>query len=258
MRSRRSGQVDVLHDAAEILPGGAFGRRGAQPVAGGVIAYPALLATGLLPAVWSVAVILGAAARYWRDVHGPLRDLAAPAALGRALAQAARLNYLHGGGEECYDGGDDPSPARRRLHHAVCYGFTACFASTVSAAVLQDVMGSPPPYPLLSVPVVLGTVGGAGMIAGCTGLAVLKRRGDAASTVGDYSLLIGLGLLATTGMLTLLLRSTPVYGTALVAHLTTIVVCFGVAPYSTFVHGVYRFLALVQDNLERAADSSRY
>jgi hypothetical protein len=36
------------------------------------------------------------------------------------------------------------------------------------------------------------------------------------------------------------------------------VVCFGVAPYSTFVHGVYRFLALVQDNLERAADSSRY
>jgi citrate/tricarballylate utilization protein len=96
------------------------------------------------------------------------------------------------------------------------------------------------------------------MIAGCTGLAVLKRRGDAASTVGDYSLLIGLGLLATTGMLTLLLRSTPVYGTALVAHLATIVVCFGVAPYSTFVHGVYRFLALVQDNLERAADSSRY
>ena len=223
-----------------------------------VIAYPALLATALLPAVWSVTVILRAAARYWRDIHGPLRDLAAPAVLGRALAQAARLSYLRGGGEDCYEAGDDPSPARRRWHHAVSYGFAACFASTLSAAVLQDLMGSPPPYPLLSVPVVLGTVGGAGMIAGCAGLAVLKRRGDTTVTVGDYSLLIGLGLLAATGMLTLLLRSTPAYGTALVVHLATIVVCFGVAPYSTFVHGVYRFLSLVQDNLERTHDMSRY
>lgn len=218
-----------------------------------ILAYPALVAVALVPAAWSVTVILAAAARYWRDTHGPLRDLAAPSALGSAFVQAARLSYLRGGGEDCYgdDAAPDPSPARRRWHHAVSYGFTASFASTVSAAMLQDIMGSQPPYPLLSVPVVLGSAGGVSMIAGCAGLAILKRRSGVPQAVSDYSLLIGLGLLAGTGMLTLLLRATPVYGTALVVHLATIVVCFGIAPYSTFVHGVYRFLALVQDNLER-------
>ena len=220
-----------------------------------ILAYPALIAVALVPAAWSATVILAAAARYWRDTHGPLRDLAAPSALGSAFMQAARLSYLRGGGEDCYGDGAaaDPSPTRRRWHHAVSYGFTACFASTVSAAVLQDAMGSAPPYPLLSVPVVLGTAGGVAMVAGCTGLAFLKRRSAIPQAASDYSLLIGLGLLAGTGMLTLLLRATPAYGTALVVHLATIVVCFGIAPYSTFVHGVYRFLALVQDNLERTA-----
>jgi citrate/tricarballylate utilization protein len=52
-------------------------------------------------------------------------------------------------------------------------------------------------------------------------------------------------------MLTLLLRATPAYGVLLVAHLTTIVICFVVAPYTRFVHAGYRFLALVADNIER-------
>jgi hypothetical protein len=36
-----------------------------------------------------------------------------------------------------------------------------------------------------------------------------------------------------------------------VAHLTTIVVCFAVVPYTRFMHAVYRFLAIVADNIER-------
>jgi hypothetical protein len=66
----------------------------------------------------------------------------------------------------------------------------------------------------------------------------------------DYGLLIGLGLLALTGMLTLLLRATPAYGLVLVTHLTTIVVCLSLAPYTRFVHSVYRFLAIAADNIE--------
>jgi citrate/tricarballylate utilization protein len=62
-------------------------------------------------------------------------------------------------------------------------------------------------------------------------------------------------------MLTLLLRATPAYGLVLVTHLTTIVVCLGVAPYTRFVHSVYRFLAIAADNIESrqagAAGSSR-
>jgi citrate/tricarballylate utilization protein len=116
---------------------------------------------------------------------------------------------------------------------------------------MQDVMGIPPPYPLLSVPVIAGTAGGLAMIAGCAGLTVLKRRSDPAPAAADYGLLVGLGLLAFTGMLTLLLRATPAYGLVLVAHLATIVVCFAVVPHTRFMHAVYRFLAIVADNIER-------
>ena len=215
-----------------------------------VLSYPALLVIVLLPCAWSAAVMLRATARYWHDTHGPLRDLADWSALRKALVYAASLRYLRGRGECSYPG-ENPSPARRRLHAAVFYGSAACSAATVSAAFMQDIMGIPPPYPLLSVPVITGTAGGLAMIAGCTGLTALKRRTDQAPAAADYGLLIGLGLLAFTGMLTLLLRATPAYGLVLVAHLATIVVCFAVVPYTRFMHAVYRFLAIVGDNIER-------
>jgi len=217
-----------------------------------VIPYRALLFVVLLPTVWSVAVLLRGLALYWRDVHGPLRGLLDWRALRQALVDAARLRNMRGGGEECYSSGDDPSPARRRLHGAVAWGFAACFAATVSAAFLQDVLGRPPPYPLLSVPVILGTAGGLSMLAGCAGLIALRRHGGSAQPgVADYGLLIGLGLLALTGLLTLLLRATPAFGLILVIHLATIVVCFAIAPYTRFVHAGYRFLALVADASEQ-------
>ena len=236
----------VLVGATEGL--GALGRHGGPYQ---VIPYPALLVIVLLPTAWSVAVMVRGFALYWRDVHGPLRGLADRRALGSALAAAARLRNMRGGGEECYAAGDDPSPARRLLHGAVAWGFAACFAATVAAAFLQDVLGSPPPYPLLSVPVILGTAGGLSMLAGCAGLIALKRDTGPPPAVADYGLLFGLGLLALTGLLTLLLRATPVFGLILVIHLATIVVCFAIAPYTRFVHAGYRFLALVADAIEQ-------
>ena len=237
-----------------------------------VISYPALLVTVLLPTAWSVAVMLRAMTRYWKDTHGPLRELADRAAWGRALVYAGRLAYLRGGGGDCYYPGANPSPARRRLHAAVFYGFAACFAATLAAALMQDILGIPPQYPLLSAPVILGTAGGLGMITGCAGLFVLARRSDpepgpalggvpgAAQEqtpeqtrgAGDYGLLIGLALLAATGLLTLLLRATPAYGLVLITHLAAIVVCFCIAPYTRFAHSVYRVLAIVADNIEAA------
>jgi citrate/tricarballylate utilization protein len=217
-----------------------------------LISYPALLVIVLLPSAWSVAVLLRGAARYWHDTHGPLRDLADWRAWRTALIRAGRLAYLRGGGADCYYPGADPSPARRRLHAAVFYGFAACFAATVAAAFLQDILGIPPPYPLLSVPVILGTAGGLAMIAGCAGLIALARRSDPALGAADYGLLAGLGLLAATGLLTLLFRATPAYGLILIAHLATIVVCFCLAPYTRFAHAVYRLLAIVADNVEAA------
>jgi citrate/tricarballylate utilization protein len=217
-----------------------------------VIPYPALLVTVALPTAWSAAVMLRAVTGYWHDTHGPLRDLANWRALATALRRAARLEYLRGGGAECPYPGDDPSPARRRLHAAVAWGFATCFAATVAAAFLQDVLGIGPPYPLLSAPVILGTAGGISMLAGCAGLMVLKQRDNPPPSAGDYGLIMGLGLLALTGMLTLVFRDTPAYGLILIAHLATIVICFAIAPYTRMVHAVYRFLAIVADVLEQA------
>jgi citrate/tricarballylate utilization protein len=257
--------VGVLIIALVALTEGIGALWAPRPPAGspyGVIPYPALLVTVALPSAWSVTLLLRAAGRYWRDTHGPLRDLADPRALGRAAARAASLRYLRGGGEDCPYPQDAPSPARRRLHAAVSWGFTACFAATVSAAVMQDFLGVPPPYPLLSAPVLLGTGGGIAMVAGCTGLIALKRRSDPVpapgAAVAGFALLLGLGALAVTGLLTLLLRGTGAFGLVLVIHLTTIAVCIAVAPYTTFPHFIYRYLALAHDTLaDRSAPSAR-
>jgi citrate/tricarballylate utilization protein len=220
-----------------------------------LVAYPALLALTALPAVWGAGVMLAGAARYWRETNGRLRTLMNPRALGRAGVAAVRLRYLRGGGAECSYPDEAPSPIRRRLHTAVFLGFAACFAATVAAAVEQDLLGLSPPYPVLSVPVLLGVAGGAAMLVGCTGLAVLKGRVDPApasaeSTTMDYALLVALDALAGTGLLTLLLRTTALFGPVLTVHLATVVACFAVAPYTKFVHAVYRFLALVCDAAE--------
>jgi citrate/tricarballylate utilization protein len=108
----------------------------------------------------------------------------------------------------------------------------------------------PPPYPVLSAPVLLGTLGGAALIAGCTGLLVLKP-GAGGSRALDVAFLAALLLAAVTGMLTLALRATSALGLALVLHLGALAGLYATAPYGKLVHGVYRFAALLRDATER-------
>jgi citrate/tricarballylate utilization protein len=231
-----------------------------------VIAYPALLVAVGLPALWSVAVMAGSAVRYWRATGG--RGLTSPRALLSALRQAASLRNLRGGGADCSYPTDEPSAARRRLHGLVAWGFACCVGSTVAAAVSQDFAGDPPPYPVLSAPVLLGVIGGAGMVLGCGGLLMLRRRaGEAGAAAGPpredaalarrgYALLAGLLLLAVTGLLTLVGRDTPAFGILLAVHLAAVVACFAIAPYTKFMHVIYRFLALVHDSAAGADDAT--
>jgi citrate/tricarballylate utilization protein len=108
-----------------------------------------------------------------------------------------------------------------------------------------------PPFPLLSLPVVFGVVGGVLLIAGTTGLVLLKTRSEAepassTMTAMDYAFLVLLDLVAITGMLLLILRDTLLMPSVLVVHLGLLVGLFVTAPYGKFVHFVYRYLALAR------------
>ena len=116
-----------------------------------------------------------------------------------------------------------------------------------------------PPYPLLSVPVVLGTLGGLAIVAGCTGLVLLKRRRDQRPTAQDVVALdeAFLGMLiavAVTGLALLAFRATAAMPVLLAVHLGAMAGLFVTAPYGKFVHAVYRSIALVRNAEEQAAD----
>jgi citrate/tricarballylate utilization protein len=236
-----------------------------------VLPYALMLILLGLPALWCAAVLATAAVRCWREIGGSLADLARLRHWPAAIAQAVQLRHMRGtvstvsgtvsgdgGGAGCDYPADAPNQARRRYHLILSYGFLLCVAATVSAAVEQDLLNIAPPYPYLSVPVLTGTLGGIGMLAGGAGLGVLKARSDPArGTSGmrraDYALIIALGVLAGTGLLTLAVRDTAVFGPVLVAHLAAIAVAFAVAPYTKFTHWLYRLLAIYKHTLTGTA-----
>ncbi len=229
-----------------------------------VLPYAVLLSLVGLPAVWCAAVLAAAAVRCWRDIHGPLADLARPRHWLTAVGAAAQLRHMRGtvgavdAGAGCDYPDDAPSAARRRYHLTLGYGFLLCLVSTMSAAVEQDLLDIAPPYPYLSVPVLAGTLGGLGMLTGGAGLLVLKARSDPArGTAGmrrsDYALIVALLVLAATGLLTLAVRETVLFGPVLTAHLTAVAVAFAVAPYTKFSHWLYRLLAIYKNTLTGGA-----
>jgi CitB-like protein len=210
----------------------------------------------LAAVAYSLSVGALAARSYWVATGGGDVKVR-PADVLRATWYALTLRYLRGGGVDCYYPQDDkPSPVRRYLHLLTVAGFGLCIASTVAAAVLQDLLGDQPPYAWLSAPVIAGTVGGVGLLAGCTGLLLLKARssrvtGIAQMTVKDYGLLTALTFLALSGLAVLLTRNTAAFGIILLIHLAAVTLSFASAPYSKFVHVVFRFAALIRDNAEQ-------
>ena len=218
------------HDAMALLFGGAFG-------------YAIL------------AIALGTR-RFWRS-GGPVEGFSF-ASFVRATRDVHTLKYLDGGGMGCMHESERPSDARRRWHHATYYGFLLCFASTTSGTIAHYVFDWPAPYPWWSPTVVLGTLGGIGIVVGPIGLlversrkdpAVRRRGGDAMGLAFLWMLL----LTGVTGLLLLFLRATPAMGLLLAVHLGVVFALFLSFPYGKFVHGIYRYAALVRHAHERRA-----
>src|SRR6185369_12326353 len=127
---------------------------------------------------FSMLALVVAITRFWWDSGERVQELVRLDAWGNAASDAASLEYLGGGGEGCTYPDRRASFARRNCHHLTFYGFMLCFAATTVAAIYHYILGWRAPYPLLSLPVILGTLGGIGLIAGPVGLAWLKSRRD--------------------------------------------------------------------------------
>ena len=109
-------------------------------------------------------------------------------------ADALSLRYLGGGhGEGCNNADDAFTLSRRWLHHFTFYGFLLCFAATSVATLYHYLLDWPAPYPLSSLPVLLGTAGGIGLLVGPAGLFWLNlkrhpQHGDPAQKAMDHGL----------------------------------------------------------------------
>jgi citrate/tricarballylate utilization protein len=231
----------------------------------GVVPHGVLVAVFGIAFGWAIVAIGVGAIRFARAIPSAAPANRPPSrggipAFRQAVRDALTLRHLHGTGQDCVSGEEQRRPWRRWFHHAVMYGFALCFASTAVAALYDGVFAWRAPYAYSSLPVVLGTIGGAGLLVGSTGLWVLRGRrdpalSDPAQAGFDESFLALLAVTSLTGLALLVLRARPVMGPLLLVHLGTVLALFVTLPYGKFVHGVYRFTALVIDAGEREREA---
>ncbi|WP_210209595.1 tricarballylate utilization 4Fe-4S protein TcuB [Undibacter mobilis] len=200
--------------------------------------------------VYSLVALTLSMRAFWRDISGgaPIGGLRP---LLQAVKDAGRLRYLDGGGAGCINDDEEPTDRRKHYHHATFYGFLLCFAATSVATLYHYFLGREAPYPWWDLPVVLGTLGGVGLVVGPIGLLVAKFRRapellDEARFGMDVAFIVMLMLTSVTGLALLVFRATPAMGILLAVHLGVVFALFLTMPYGKFVHGLYRFLALVQ------------
>ncbi|MDO9297607.1 tricarballylate utilization 4Fe-4S protein TcuB [Bradyrhizobium sp.] len=222
-------------------------------------AMAALFGAAFLYAI--VALAMGVRA-FWRDIGEPQifgKDcgmLIDPPSIWQAIKDAGQLRYLDGGGVGCVNEDERPSDLRKIYHHLTFYGFGLCFASTSVATAYHYFWAREAPYPWWDLPVVLGTLGGIGLLIGPAGLLAEKWKRDPVlvdqARMGmDVAFIVMLFLTSLTGMALLLLRDTAAMGALLALHLGVVFSLFITMPYGKFVHGIYRFVALVRYARER-------
>jgi citrate/tricarballylate utilization protein len=200
--------------------------------------------------------------RFWKDISPGDRVRAAPgAALAEAAQDALRLKYLDGGhGQGCNESDDAFTLWRRRFHHFTFYGFLLCFAATSVATLYHYLFGWTAPYTLASLPVLLGTAGGIGLLIGPAGLLWLNLRrhplhGDAAQKPMDRGFIALLLLSSVSGLALLVWRDTAAMTSLLALHLGVVMALFLTLPYGKFAHGIYRSAALLKWAIEKRQPS---
>ena len=222
--------------------------------------FPHGLMVGLFGPVFAFAIVALAVGvrRFWRQEHsGP----ASGAAIAETTGDILRLRYLDGGhGEGCNDADDAFTNARRRFHHFTFYGFLLCFAATCVATVYHYALDWPAPYPIGSLPKILGITGGIAMVIGTVGLFALNlgrhpMAQDPAQRPMDRGFIALLFLTAASGLALMLAAGTGALLLTLCVHLASVMALFLTLPYGKFAHGVYRGAALLKWAIEKRQPS---
>jgi citrate/tricarballylate utilization protein len=192
--------------------------------------------------------------RFWREITpGQVSGVA----VGEAAHYALKLKYLDGGhGEGCNDEDDKFTLRRRMYHHFTFYGFMLCFAATSVATLYHYFLGWQAPYSYTSLPVILGTLGGIGLLIGPVGLFWLNKNrsplhGDKAQQPMDRGFIALLFWTSLTGLALLIWRDTGAMALLLAIHLGVVMALFLTMPYGKFAHGFYRCAALLKSSIEK-------
>ncbi len=192
--------------------------------------------------------------RFWCQISP---GNASGGAYAEAIHDALTLKYLGGGhGEGCNNEDDAFSLWRKRFHHFTFYGFMLCFAATSVATIYHYFLDLHAPYALNSLPVILGTFGGIGLVIGPMGLLYLNLRrdpehGDFSQRPMDRAFIVLLLLISVSGLGLLAYRDTVYMSIWLVIHLGFVMGLFLTMPYGKFAHGVYRGAALLKNAIEK-------
>ncbi|CAG9171631.1 tricarballylate utilization 4Fe-4S protein TcuB [Cupriavidus pampae] len=236
-----------------------------EPLAGNFYAiFPHNLLAAMFGVVFGFAVLaLGiGVTRFWRQVSpGERPDDARGAAIGGAAHDALRLKYLDGGhGQGCNNDDDAFTLARRKFHHFTFYGFMLCFAATAVATLYHYLLDLHAPYPFFSLPVLLGTAGGIGLLIGPAGLLWLNMRRDPRTMdleqrPMDRGFIALLLLTSASGLALLAFRDTSAMAALLAIHLGIVMALFLTLPYGKFAHGIFRSAALLKWNIEKRRPS---
>ena len=208
--------------------------------------------------LYAILALVKSVRAFWRDIGEPIGMRAEVTTIWQAIKDAGQLRYLDGGGVGCFNQDERPTDGVKIFHHFTFYGFLLCFASTCVATSYHYLLWREAPYPWWDLPVVLGSLGGIGLLIGPAGLLILKARRDEvlidkARTGMDTAFLVMLFLTSLTGISLLACRDTAAMGPLLALHLGVVFALFITLPYSKFVHGLYRFVALVRYAMEREA-----
>ncbi len=244
---------------------GVFMVQGADVVAGvhtgkgafyKVIPHDVIVYMASAPFLFAGLAFIVGLVTFWRDIGGKPGELLQPGALIQAFRDAGQMKYMAGGGHGCNYPNDNFSMGRRHAHQMTMWGFLLCFAATSVATLYHYAFGWEAPYDYFSIPVILGTLGGIGIVLGPIGLLMIKKKADPAPQDTkrkgmDVAFLWLLMLTGITGLALLALRETAAMGTLLAVHLGIVLGMFVTFPYGKMVHAVYRLGALIKFAHER-------